>query len=203
MRTGTRRWSRAERAARATSGLRTGSGCSSRVPAGSWSEGSPSGSPSTAARCSAAAFPAAAVAALPGRRRSDRPPATARWPSRASTKPAPRCRREPSCAACHPPSVADPLVLVLRDVARADRVVPLLLVAVERRARVRRRIRLALVRALLVIHDLRALAAGGERERTACNDDHLHEGACHDLVPEAGGVGAGAGVPAGADRCGA
>ena len=46
-----------------------------------------------------------------------------------------------------------------------DRALPIVLVAVARRGRVRRLVGLALVLALLVVDDLRALAAAGEHQR--------------------------------------
>src|SRR5512132_1280788 len=77
--------------------------------------------------------------------------------------------------------------------AGIDGVVPLLSVAVVRRARVRGRVRLALVFALLVIDDLRTLAAACDQQG---DDGEGSEpgGACahHDLVPPAGGGAVGA-----------
>src|SRR4051794_38482200 len=95
---------------------------------------------------------------------------------------------------CVTPSVAQPHVLVLRLCARIDLVLPLLLVAVEWRVGECRRVGLALIRALLVVDDLRTLAAAREHE---CHDGGADRKRCiayadHDLVPPAGFAGSGA-----------
>ena len=79
------------------------------------------------------------------------------------------------------------LVLVLILVARGDRLIPLGPVAVERRVGIRRRIRLALIRTLLVRNDLRALAAADERNQGHRGDRNDRE-ANHDLPPVGGGA---------------
>src|SRR6476469_7206192 len=83
------------------------------------------------------------------------------------------------------PSVAKPHVLVLLLRARIDLVLPLLLVAVERRVVERGRVGLALIRALLVVDHLRTLAASSQCEGRSGQDHHngCRANHRHDLVP--------------------
>src|SRR5690348_16165523 len=86
------------------------------------------------------------------------------------------------------PSVAKPHVFVLALRARVDLVLLLLLVAIERRVGERRRIGLALIRALLVVDHLRTFAAARQREgERDCADQRDIAHAHHDFVPPAGG----------------
>src|SRR5207248_11501544 len=82
------------------------------------------------------------------------------------------------------------LVLVLPLISRRDGAVPIGLVSVERRIGIRRRIRLALIRSLLIRKHLRALAAS---RKSDCRDHANRHGAkaTHDFPP----VGAGACPP--------
>src|SRR6185436_10731353 len=124
-------------------------------------------------------------------------------PKHASTSAAPMSPRivvivpPPRCSPASITASSALLVLVLREVARADRVLPLLLVAVERRVRVGRRVRLALIGALLVRDDLRTLPASGQGQRARGQHGQRDRCARHDLAFAGAPAGAGAGAAPG------
>src|ERR1700730_9167927 len=93
-----------------------------------------------------------------------RVPERTRSPRRATRRKAPQEARSPIARGENRPStlLSDPLVFVLILGARLQRMLPLRLVAVERRSVIRRCVRLALISSLLVIDHLRPLATSRE-----------------------------------------